>query len=122
MFSMTKYHILLNLRERTMVFWTLAFPLLLGTFFYFGLGGIDAASQFEPVPVAVLRESEADVNTEDAAQADTELSQADGTAGEGTQADGAAAQAGAPDQAAVQKKAKAAQLDRFLDAISGDLV
>lgn len=112
MFSMTKYHILLNLRERTMVFWTLAFPLLLGTFFYFGLGGIDAASQFEPVPVAVLREAETDTNTEDAAQIGAEVSQADG----------AAAQAGAADQEAVQKKAKAAQLDRFLDAISGDLV
>lgn len=112
MFSMTKYHILLNLRERTMVFWTLAFPLLLGTFFYFGLGGIDAASQFEPVPVAVLREAETDTNTEDAAQIGAEVSQADG----------AAVQAGAADQEAVQKKAKAAQLDRFLDAISGDLV
>ena len=88
MFSMTKYHILLNLRERTMVFWTLAFPLLLGTFFYFGLGGIDAASQFEPVPVAVLREAETDTNTEDAAQIGAEVSQADG----------AAAQAGAADQ------------------------
>ena len=112
MFSMTKYHILLNLRERTMVFWTLAFPLLLGTFFYFGLGGIDAASQFEPVPVAVLREAETDTNTEDTAQIGAEVSQADG----------AAVQAGAADQEAVQKKAKAAQLDRFLDAISGDLV
>src|SRR5699024_3875963 len=30
MWSMTRYHILLNLREKAMVFWTLAFPLLLG--------------------------------------------------------------------------------------------
>ncbi|MFR3030958.1 MAG: hypothetical protein ACLTNO_06485 [Blautia sp.] len=54
MFSMTRYHILLNLREKTMVFWTLAFPLLLGCFFYFGIGGVDEASQFQEIPVAVV--------------------------------------------------------------------
>lgn len=54
MWSMTRYHILLNLREKAMVFWTLAFPLLLGLFFYFGLGGMDDASAFSPIPVAVL--------------------------------------------------------------------
>ena len=51
---MTRYHILLNLREKTMVFWTLAFPLLLGCFFYFGIGGVDEASQFQEIPVAVV--------------------------------------------------------------------
>lgn len=55
MFSMIKYHLVLNLRERTMVFWTLAFPLLLGIFFYFGLGGIDEASAFDTIPVAVVQ-------------------------------------------------------------------
>lgn len=55
MFSMIKYHLVLNLRERTMVFWTLAFPLLLGIFFYFGLGGIDEASAFDMIPVAVVQ-------------------------------------------------------------------
>ena len=54
MFSMIKYHLVLNLRERTMVFWTLAFPLLLGIF-YFGLGGIDEASAFDTIPVAVVQ-------------------------------------------------------------------
>ena len=54
MFSMIRYHLILNLRERTMVFWTLAFPILLGTFFYFGIGGIDASNQFEPIPAAVI--------------------------------------------------------------------
>ena len=53
MFSMTKYHLILNIRERTMAFWTLAFPILLGLFFYFGIGGVDEASKFEPVPVAM---------------------------------------------------------------------
>ena len=55
MFSMIKYHLVLNLRERTMVFWTLAFPLRLGIFFYFGLGGIDEASAFDMIPVAVVQ-------------------------------------------------------------------
>ena len=55
MFSMIKYHLVLNLRERTMVFWTLAFPLLLGIFFCFGLGGIDEASAFDMIPVAVVQ-------------------------------------------------------------------
>ena len=53
MFSMTKYHLILNIRERTMAFWTLAFPILLGLFFYFGIGGVDEASKFEAVPVAM---------------------------------------------------------------------
>ena len=56
MSAMTKYHIFLNLREKTMVFWTLAFPVLLGLFFYFGLGGIDDSAKFSPIPVAVLGE------------------------------------------------------------------
>ena len=56
MFSMIRYHLILNLRERIMVFWTLAFPLLLGTFFYFGIGGIDESAKFDTIPVAVLEE------------------------------------------------------------------
>ena len=58
MFSMIKYHFILNLREKTMVFWTLAFPILLGTFFYFGIGGIDDSYQFQPIPVAVVEEGQ----------------------------------------------------------------
>lgn len=54
MLSMIRYHFILNLRERTMVFWTLAFPILLGCFFYVGIGGVDEASKFDVIPVAVV--------------------------------------------------------------------
>lgn len=54
MLSMIRYHFILNLRERTVVFWTLAFPILLGCFFYVGIGGVDEASKFDVIPVAVV--------------------------------------------------------------------
>ena len=61
MLSMIRYHLILNLRERTMVFWTLAFPLVLGIFFYFGIGGIDDSMKFDPIPVAVIEKETGEV-------------------------------------------------------------
>ncbi|HHX53117.1 MAG TPA: ABC transporter permease [Erysipelothrix sp.] len=41
------------LRQRTLVFWGLVFPIVLGFFFKLALGNIDAEIQFEVIPVAV---------------------------------------------------------------------
>lgn len=75
MFSMIKYHLVLNLRERTMVFWTLAFPLLLGIFFYFGLGGIDEASAFDTIPVAVVQNKTESVDSSTSENTDDDASE-----------------------------------------------
>lgn len=45
------------MRERGLVFWTLAFPIILGTLFYFSFGGLEA-SGFTPAKVVVINESQ----------------------------------------------------------------
>lgn len=62
MFFMTKNHLILNLREKSMVFWTLAFPILLATLFYFGIGGVDESAKFDAIPVAVVEEDESEAS------------------------------------------------------------
>lgn len=97
--SMTKYHISLNLREKTMVFWTLAFPLLLGLFFFFGLGGIDDSEQFSAIPVAVLQEGQ---------QSEDAVSKAASVDSDSVDADG--------------NMDRQELFSEFLDGISGDLI
>lgn len=49
------YRLLVILRDKTTLFWTIGFPLLLATFFYLGFGGLtDRLEHFEPIPVAVV--------------------------------------------------------------------
>lgn len=60
MLRTTWYNILLTFRERTLIFWTLAFPIILGCLFKFALGGIDDAYTFEAIPVAVVELDKAD--------------------------------------------------------------
>ena len=38
------------LRQKSMIFWSLAFPLILGMLFYFMFGGIEDLEQFQKVP------------------------------------------------------------------------
>ncbi len=42
------------LRERSLVFWTLIFPIVLGTFFYLAFSNIDNATDFEVIDLAVI--------------------------------------------------------------------
>lgn len=56
MLQRMKYTALMNLREKSAVFWTLAFPIILGTLFHFALGGIDQYQKMEQIPVAVVQE------------------------------------------------------------------
>lgn len=42
------------LRNKSQVFWCLAFPILLGTMFHFAFGGLSADEQFSAIPVAVV--------------------------------------------------------------------
>lgn len=58
MLRLTKYNVVLTMRDRILVFWTLAFPIILGIMFKFALGGIDESFSFEPISVAVVEEKE----------------------------------------------------------------
>jgi len=57
-----RYRLLQTLRERSLVFWSLIFPLILGTFFYLALwnmsngGAGDEEAAWDVIPVAVVEE------------------------------------------------------------------
>lgn len=53
-----RYRMKTMLRQKTLLFWSLAFPIILGMLFYFMLGGINDLEQFEEVPVGVLTNSD----------------------------------------------------------------
>lgn len=59
MFHLLIYNVKVKLRNFGMTFWPLAFPLILGTLFFFAFGNIND-SDFETVPVAVVKEVHAD--------------------------------------------------------------
>lgn len=46
------------LRNKSMLFWTLAFPFILGTFFQIALGNIDEAFELETIPIAIVNNDE----------------------------------------------------------------
>ena len=59
MLHLPKYNLKVKLKNFGMTFWPLAFPLILGTLFYFAFGNISDAD-FQTVPVAVVEEAHAD--------------------------------------------------------------
>ena len=54
MIHLITYSLRIKLRNFSMVFWPLVFPLILGTFFFFAFGNISEAD-FETVSVAVVK-------------------------------------------------------------------
>lgn len=48
------YRMIDLVRSRALMFWLLAFPVILGTLFYFMFGGIDEVFQFEEIPVGIV--------------------------------------------------------------------
>ena len=137
MFSMIKYHLVLNLRERTMVFWTLAFPLLLGIFFYFGLGGIDEASAFDTIPVAVVQnetesvDSSTSETTDNTSENTDDTSQSTDTSSESTDSSSENTDDNASEYMDVDWSSWEEQADipdkqeifaEFMDGISGEVI
>lgn len=55
-FHSMRYSFLTLIRTKSQVFWCFAFPLILGTMFYFAFGGLGADEVFSPIPVAVVVE------------------------------------------------------------------
>lgn len=65
MLFLFKYRFLQNVRETSVMFWALAFPIILGTFFYFAFGtSMEATgeSAWDAVKVAVIEEDTASEN------------------------------------------------------------
>ena len=58
MLHLLKYQFLQTIRSRSIMFWALAFPLVLGTLFYVSFGNTGLAgtgeTDWEPVPVAIV--------------------------------------------------------------------
>lgn len=54
MWHIIKYHGKSMLCNRSMIFWTLLFPLILSTFFSLTLGNISEGFKLEPIPIAVV--------------------------------------------------------------------
>ncbi len=78
MLFLFKYRFLQMIREFSVMFWALAFPMILGTFYYFSFGtNIEATgeSEWDAVPVAVVEE---DVHSENAQSFDAFLKEMDG--------------------------------------------
>lgn len=56
-----RYNILKMIREKEIMFWTLAFPLVLGTLFHITFGGfMEKVEAFKAIPVAYVEENESD--------------------------------------------------------------
>lgn len=56
MWQSYKYGFLSLFRNKQQIFWSLLFPLLLGTFFYFAFGNLGTAEDFSKIPVAVVED------------------------------------------------------------------
>lgn len=52
------------LKNKGMLFWTLAFPFILGTFFQIALGNVDEAYELKTIPIAVVDNEEFNNNTD----------------------------------------------------------
>ena len=66
MIHLLKYQFLQTVRSRSVMFWALAFPLILGTLFYISFGNSGLAgtgeTDWEPVPVAVITVDDTSAN------------------------------------------------------------
>lgn len=49
-----KYRFIQTIRQYSIMFWALAFPIILGTFFYMSFGSGDMGEDMETIPVAVV--------------------------------------------------------------------
>ena len=59
-----KYRFIQSIRQYSIMFWALAFPLVLGTFFYMSFGSSDMGEDMETIPVAVVNVDTESLNGE----------------------------------------------------------
>ncbi len=77
MFQSYKYWLFALIRNKEQIFWSLFFPILLGTFFYYAFGALGEAENFTQIPVAIVEETESSQLTESFHEMITELSKGD---------------------------------------------
>ena len=69
-----KYHFKASIRNKSAIFWSFAFPLMLATLFYFGFGNLlNDSEELKPVPAAIV-ETKAAKDAEGFKQTVAELS------------------------------------------------
>lgn len=69
-----KYHFKASIRNKSAIFWSFAFPLILATLFYFGFGNLlNDSEELKPVPAAIV-ETKAAKDAEGFKQTAAELS------------------------------------------------
>ena len=49
-----KYTLLTLLKNKMLIFWTFAFPIILGTFFYMAFSDIESSEHFQSLDIAVI--------------------------------------------------------------------
>lgn len=59
MWHLMKYEFKQTIREVSIMFWAIAFPIILGTFFYVSFGNSDMGEDMESIPVAVVEKDTA---------------------------------------------------------------
>ena len=59
-----KYEFLRIIRARDMMLWSIAFPVVLGTFMYMAFSNLGEFQGFEPIPVAIVIEAEGSMMSE----------------------------------------------------------
>ncbi len=52
--QLIRYRMKVMIQQKSLLFWSLVFPLLLGMLFYFMFGGISELEQFDKVPVGIV--------------------------------------------------------------------
>ena len=66
MLQIMKRQILVNIREKSNIFWTMLFPLILATLFHFTLGGTIGEIAMEDIRAGFVTEQNADSQVEEA--------------------------------------------------------
>ena len=66
MLQIMKRQILVNIREKSNIFWTMLFPLILATLFHFTLGGTIGENAMEDIRAAFVTDQNADSQEEEA--------------------------------------------------------
>jgi len=57
-FHLFKNRLKVMLKNKVVIFWTLGFPIILGTLFFMAFSNITASEQFDPIAIAVVETSE----------------------------------------------------------------
>ena len=57
-----KYSLKILFKNKPLIFWTFAFPIILGTFFYLAFSNIEKSENFKSIPIAVIENEELEKN------------------------------------------------------------